>query len=98
MRLAPSKRIPYVSFSFHYASHPKTQKKQSNIFILAKNKELGYFYFVGGTVFWQIVMKEAEKHQYLGGLQYRRQGPGVNELSRFGRSVLECMEILSLAF
>lgn len=41
---------------------------------------------------------KAGNYQDFGELLCRWKGPGINKLPRFGRPMLECMEILSLAF
>ncbi|EFH86408.1 recombinase family protein [Ktedonobacter racemifer] len=71
-------------------------KNKTDILRLAHEKRLGHVEFVeekiSGKVSWR-------KRQIAGVLEQAQEGDAiiVSELSRLGRSMLECMEILSLA-
>ena len=72
------------------------EKNKMEILKLANSLELGQVHFVeekvSGTVSWK-------KRKIAEILEYTRSGDNiiVSELSRLGRSMLECMEILSIA-
>lgn len=72
------------------------EKNKAEILALANDKDLGKVYFVeekiSGTVPWR-------KRKIAGILDEMQNGDNIllSELSRLGRSMLECMEILSIA-
>lgn len=74
----------------------EVEKNKAAILGLANQKDLGRVRFVEETVSGQVPWRRRKIATVLQGLQ-----PGdtliVSELSRLGRSMLECMEILSIA-
>lgn len=72
------------------------EKNKFNILQLANEKGLGQVEWVEETISGRVSWKKRKIAQVIEGLQ-----PGnnllVSELSRLGRSMLECMEILSIA-
>jgi hypothetical protein len=72
------------------------EKNKADILKLANDAHLGYVQFIeekiGGSISWR-------KRQIATVLENAQEGDTiiVSELSRLGRSMLECMEILSLA-
>jgi len=90
-------------------SHPRTlaylrvsthdqdvDKNKADILILANRKGLGQVHFVKETISGRVPWRRRKIAQVLDDL---RSGDAlvVSELSRLGRSMLECMEILAIA-
>jgi DNA invertase Pin-like site-specific DNA recombinase len=72
------------------------EKNKADILQLANNHDLGRVRFVEETVSGRISWRERKLADVLGSLQ-ANDAIIVSELSRLGRSMLECMEILSVA-
>ncbi len=72
------------------------EKNKADILILANTKALGQVHFVEEKVSGKIPWRKREIAEIL---ERCRNGDNivVSELSRLGRSMLECMEILSIA-
>lgn len=76
--------------------HQDLEKNKADILRLANEKDLGQVQFieeiVSGRVFWK-------KRKVAEILEQCRMGDDliISELSRLGRNMLECMEILSIA-
>jgi len=72
------------------------EKNKTDILLLAHRKELGHVHFVEETVSGRVPWRQRKLATILEDLR-----PGdtlvVSELSRLGRSMLECMEILAIA-
>lgn len=93
MKQRQSKTVAYLRVS---TIDQDIEKNKADILNLANNKSLGKVYFIeekaSGKVSWR-------KRKIAGVLEELRDGDNilVSELSRLGRSMLECMEILSIA-
>jgi len=93
MKQRQSKTVAYLRVS---TIDQDIEKNKADILNLANNKSLGKVYFieekVSGKVSWR-------KRKIAEVLEELRDGDNilVSELSRLGRSMLECMEILSIA-
>lgn len=93
MTRSPHKTVAYLRVS---TTDQDLEKNKADILHLANERELGKVHFVedkvSGTVSWKK-RKLAEVFEQL------TEGDNmiVSELSRLGRSMLECMEILSIA-
>jgi DNA invertase Pin-like site-specific DNA recombinase len=72
------------------------EKNKADILILAHRQELGHVYFVEETVSGRVPWRRRKLAEVLEDLQ-AGDTLVVSELSRLGRSMLECMEILSIA-
>ncbi len=72
------------------------EKNKADILFLAHYKALGHVHFVEETVSGRVAWRRRKIAQILDELQ-RGDALIVSELSRLGRSMLECMEILSIA-
>lgn len=72
------------------------EKNKTDILRLANNKALGTVRFVEEKVSGKVSWKKRKISEIIGELQ-RGDNLIVSELSRLGRSMLECMEILSIA-
>lgn len=72
------------------------EKNKLDILKLVHEKELGHITFVEETVSGRVAWRKRKLAQVLGEL---RKGDSlvISELSRLGRSMLECMEVLSIA-
>jgi hypothetical protein len=85
--------IAYLRVS---TSEQDVAKNQADILILANRKHLGHVQFVEETVSSRVPWRRRKIAQVLDTLH-----PGdtlvVSELSRLGRSMLECMEIIAIA-
>jgi DNA invertase Pin-like site-specific DNA recombinase len=77
-------------------SDQDVEKNKTDILLLAHRKELGHVHFVEETVSGRVPWRQRKLATLLEDLR-----PGdtlvVSELSRLGRSMLECMEILAIA-
>ena len=71
-------------------------KNKADILMLANHKNLGQVCFVAETVSGQVAWRRCKIAQVLDDLK-AGDTLVVSELSRLGRSMLECMEILSIA-
>jgi DNA invertase Pin-like site-specific DNA recombinase len=89
----PPKTIAYLRVS---TADQDVEKNRYDILQLANNKGLGKVEWIEETISGRLSWRKRRIAQILEQLQ-----PGdnliVSELSRLGRSMLECMEILSLA-
>ena len=85
--------IAYLRVS---TSDQDVDKNKAAILLLAHRKELGHVHFVEETVSGRVPWRQRQLATILEDLR-----PGdslvVSELSRLGRSMLECMEILAIA-
>lgn len=72
------------------------EKNKADILTLANDKDLGKVYFVEEKISGQVPWR---KRKIAGILDELQNGDNIllSELSRLGRSMLECMEILSIA-
>ncbi len=88
-----SKTIGYLRVS---TIDQDIEKNKADILTLANNKELGKVLFIEEKVSGRISWRKRKIAEILGELQ---EGDSiiVSELSRLGRSMLECMEILSIS-
>ncbi len=90
-------------------SHPRTlaylrvstsdqdlEKNKADILTLANRRDLGQVHFVEETVSGRVPWRQRQIAQVLDDLQTGDRLV-VSELSRLGRSMLECMEILAIA-
>jgi len=77
-------------------SDQDVEKNKAAILLLAHRKDLGHVHFVEETVSGRVPWRQRQLATILEDLR-----PGdslvVSELSRLGRSMLECMEILAIA-
>jgi DNA invertase Pin-like site-specific DNA recombinase len=85
--------IAYLRVS---TSDQDVEKNKAAILLLAHRKDLGHVHFVEETVSGRVPWRQRQLATILEDLR-----PGdslvVSELSRLGRSMLECMEILAIA-
>lgn len=85
--------IAYLRVS---TSDQDVEKNKADILLLAHRKELGHVHFVEETVSGRVPWRQRKLATLIEDLR-----PGdtlvVSELSRLGRSMLECMEILAIA-
>lgn len=85
--------IAYLRVS---TSDQEVDKNKADILLLAHRKDLGHVHFVEETVSGRVPWRQRKLATILEDLR-----PGdtlvVSELSRLGRSMLECMEILAIA-
>lgn len=85
--------IAYLRVS---TSDQDVEKNKADILLLAHRKDLGHVHFVEETVSGRVPWRQRQLATILEDLR-----PGdslvVSELSRLGRSMLECMEILAIA-
>jgi DNA invertase Pin-like site-specific DNA recombinase len=72
------------------------EKNKADILQLANNHDLGRVRFVEEKISGKVSWRERKLAEVLGSLQ-ANDAIIVSELSRLGRSMLECMEILSVA-
>jgi DNA invertase Pin-like site-specific DNA recombinase len=72
------------------------EKNRADILLLANRREFGHVGFVEETVSGRVSWRQRQIAQVLDELQAGDRLV-VSELSRLGRSMLECMEILSIA-
>src|SRR5215813_4561914 len=84
--------IAYLRVSTH---EQDVAKNQTDILLLAHRKQLGQVQFVEETVSGRVPWRRRKIAQILEDLQ-AGDTLVVSELSRLGRSMLECMEILAL--
>ncbi len=88
-----SQTVAYLRVSSH---DQDLEKNKADILMLANRKDLGQVRFVEETVSGRVPWRQRQIAQVLDEL-----GPGdslvVSELSRLGRSMLECMELLAIA-
>jgi DNA invertase Pin-like site-specific DNA recombinase len=85
--------IAYLRVSTH---EQDVAKNQTDILLLAHRKQLGQVQFVEETVSSRVPWRRRKIAQVLDTLE-AGDTLVVSELSRLGRSMLECMEILALA-
>ena len=85
--------IAYLRVS---TSEQDVAKNQTDILLLAHRKQLGQVQFVEETVSGRVPWRRRKIAQVLDTLE-AGDTLVVSELSRLGRSMLECMEILALA-
>ena len=87
------KTIAYLRVS---TNEQDLEKNETDIFKLANDKDLGKVYFVEEKVSGKVSWKN---RQIASVIEELSDGDNliVSELSRLGRSMLECMEILSIA-
>src|SRR5215467_10988167 len=85
--------IAYLRVSTH---EQDAAKNQTDILLLAHRKQLGQVQFVEETVSGRVPWRRRKIAQVLDTLE-AGDTLVVSELSRLGRSMLECMEILALA-
>src|SRR5262245_55831890 len=85
--------IAYLRVSTH---EQDVAKNQTDILLLAHRKQLGQVQFVEETVSVRVPWRRRQGAQVLHALE-AGDTLVVSELSRVGRSMLECMEILALA-
>lgn len=94
MMIPPTPRtIAYLRVS---TPDQDVEKNKADILFLANHKDLGHVHFVEETVSGRVPWRRRKIAQILDDLQ-RGDALIVSELSRLGRSMLECMEILSIA-
>ncbi len=88
-----SKTVAYLRVS---TADQDIEKNKANILSLANEKKLGNVEFVEETISGRVSWKKRKVANILEDL---KEGDNliVSELSRLGRSMLECMEILSIA-
>jgi len=91
--MARNKTIAYLRVS---TIEQDVEKNKSDILHLANEKELGKVKWVEEQASGRISWRKRELAQVLESLQ-SGDNLVVSELSRLGRSMLECMEILSIA-
>jgi DNA invertase Pin-like site-specific DNA recombinase len=72
------------------------EKNKTDILQLANNHDLGRVRFVEEKISGKVCWRNRKLAEVLGSLQ-ANDAIIVSELSRLGRSMLECMEILSVA-
>jgi len=72
------------------------EKNKSDILLFANEKKLGQVEWVEEKVSGKVGWRERKVAQVIDDLQ-AGDNLVVSELSRFGRSMMECMEILSIA-
>ena len=93
MARRPPRTIAYLRVS---TSDQDVEKNKADILLLAHRKDLGRVHFVEETVSGRVPWRQRKLAAILEALR-----PGdslvVSELSRLGRSMLECMEILAIA-
>ena len=87
------KTIAYLRVS---SIHQDLEKNKADILHLANNKDLGKVQFVEEKISGKVPWKDRKVARILEELT-RKDNIIVSELSRLGRSMLECMEILSIA-
>jgi len=85
--------IAYLRVSTH---EQDVAKNQADILLLAHRQQLGQVQFVEETVSGRVPWRRRKIAQVLDTLE-AGDTLVVSELSRLGRSMLECMEILALA-
>ena len=93
MARRPPRTIAYLRVS---TSDQEVEKNTADILLLAHRKDLGRVHFVEETVSGRVPWRQRKLAAILEALR-----PGdslvVSELSRLGRSMLECMAILAIA-
>ncbi len=72
------------------------EKNKADILQLANNHDLGRVHFVEEKISGKVSWRNRKLAEVLGSLQ-ANDAIIVSELSRLGRSMVECMEILSVA-
>jgi DNA invertase Pin-like site-specific DNA recombinase len=92
-QLFQSKTIAYLRVS---TNDQDLEKNKSDILFLGNEKNLGKIHFVEEKISGKVSWKKRKLAEILEEL---KEGDNliVSELSRLGRSMLECMEILSIA-
>jgi DNA invertase Pin-like site-specific DNA recombinase len=90
---SPRKTIGYLRVS---TSEQDLDKNKADILLLANHHDLGKVNFVEEKVSGKVPWRKRKIAQLLESLQ-NNDTIIVSELSRLGRSMLECMEILSIA-
>ena len=90
---APHKTIGYLRVS---TGAQELDKNKADILHLANQADLGRVQFIEEKVSGKVPWRKRRLAELLDTLQ-PQEGLIVSELSRLGRSMLECMEILSLA-
>ncbi len=89
----PPRTVAYLRVS---TSGQDVEKNTADILMLANRRDLGPVHFVEETVSGRISWRRRQIAQVLDDLQAGDRLI-VSELSRLGRSMLECMEILAIA-
>jgi DNA invertase Pin-like site-specific DNA recombinase len=92
-RLPSSTVVGYLRVS---TADQDLEKNKADILQLANNHDLGRVHFVQEQVSGKVCWRNRKLAEVLGSLQ-ANDVIIVSELSRLGRSMLECMEILSVA-
>ena len=72
------------------------EKNKADIIILANDKDLGRVHFVEEKISGKVPWKKRKIAGILDSLK-EKDNIIISELSRLGRSMLECMEVLSIA-
>jgi DNA invertase Pin-like site-specific DNA recombinase len=93
MTPSPPRITSYLRVSTH---DQDVDKNKADILILSNRKGLGQVHFVEETVSGRVPWRRRKIAQVLDDLQ-SGDTLVVSELSRLGRSMLECMEILAIA-
>lgn len=88
-----SRTVAYLRVS---TSDQDLEKNKADILHFANDKKLGHVQWVEETVSGRISWRKRALGQVLGELE-TGDNLIVSELSRLGRSMLQCMEILSIA-
>ena len=92
-RLPSSSVVGYLRVS---TADQDLEKNKADILQLANNHDLGRVHFVEEKISGKVSWRNRKLAEVLGSLQ-ANDAIIVSELSRLGRSMLECMEILSVA-
>jgi DNA invertase Pin-like site-specific DNA recombinase len=92
-RLPSSTVVGYLSVS---TADQDLEKNKADILQLANHHDLGRVHFVEEKISGKVCWRNRMLAEVLGSLQ-ANEAIIVSELSRLGRSMLECMEILSVA-
>jgi DNA invertase Pin-like site-specific DNA recombinase len=92
-RLPSSSVVGYLRVS---TADQDLEKNKADILQLANNHDLGRVRFVEEKISGKVCWRNRKLAEVLGSLQ-ANDAIIVSELSRLGRSMLECMEILSVA-
>lgn len=93
MTHSPLHTFAYLRVSTH---DQDVAKNKADILLLANRRALGHVHFVEETVSGRVPWRRRQIAQVLDDLQVGDRLV-VSELSRLGRSMLECMEILAIA-
>jgi len=92
----PKKQVKNVGYLRVSTVDQNLEKNKSDILLLVHNKELGPVSFVEETISSRITWRNRKIATVLNELE-NGDNIIISELSRLGRSMLECMEILSIA-